>query len=442
MTERNQPSPRPEAAVPWPAIAAVGALAVAALMLAILVLRDGTDGSPQTVGSGSPSAGPDGASESPAAASTDLASPSGAATPPVGPGASAAIADAWTAVATYSEPGQRYVFGDMASGTDGIVAVGTRYVSETRSVFGPPPAHQGVVWRSIDGTEWSELPAAATFDQVELTQLFHDADGALIAIGDTWIGLERTSAAWASPDGESWEPIVLDGMPAGAWISRLVSGASGFLASAHVGAQSNVLYSADGRQWESVLPNATGVNDLGAGDEGFVASIFMGDGAPVIVASGDGLQWFNATPPAVDAFMVAPRGRDWLGMTSTFGDVVSSDTWRSANGLEWGPIGGLTLGIVESPGVSCREAPALLHGLPSMVLLGTTLLGPCSEGAVIGAGGSYASVEGGEWSALPFGEQATAAGAVQLDDRVVVATDTRTNRAAVIGVTFWIREAP
>ena len=54
-----------------------------------------------------------------------------------------------------------------------------------------------------------------------------------------------------------------------------------------------------------------------------------------------------------------------------------------------------------------------------------TLAGPCSEGAVIGAGAAYASLDGAVWSELPFGEQAFAAGAAMAGERVVVGTDAR-----------------
>ena len=39
-------------------------------------------------------------------------------------------------------------------------------------------------------------------------------------------------------------------------------------------------------------------------------------------------------------------------------------------------------------------------------------------------------------------DRAFAAGAAMIGDRVVIATDTRTNQADVIGVTFWISEGP
>ena len=61
---------------------------------------------------------------------------------------------------------------------------GTLYDEVGRGVFGPPPSHAGRVWRSTDGTEWTDAsPRPATFADVELVHLFEATDGALIVIG-------------------------------------------------------------------------------------------------------------------------------------------------------------------------------------------------------------------------------------------------------------------
>lgn len=102
----------------------------------------------------------------------------------------------------------------------------------------------------------------------------------------------------------------------------------------------------------------------------------------------------------------------------------------------------MPLGSLESPDLSCFEAPGAIHGPTGLIVMGTVLSGPCGEGAVIAAGPSYASLDGIDWTRLPFGDQAFAAAAVTVGDRVIVATDTRTNTAENIGVIFWIRQAP
>ena len=416
------------------------AVLVIALVVAALMFRNDTDGAANWTASPAPPTASDAVASASVPASASAAPTSQAPSPTSTAGAT--IPGEWTAAATFSEPDRRYVLGDLAAWSGGLIAVGTRYEEEGRGVFGPPPAHAGRVWRSTDGTEWADATPAGVFDQVELQHLFESADGALIVIGDTWTGPDRTSAAWATSDGESWEPVVLDGVPADAWVSRVASGAKGHLAAAHVGAESHALFSADGHQWEATLADATSVGDLGAGDEGFVASIFRGDGAPMIVASSDGREWIDSPTRPGGAFLVAPRGGDWLAMTTMFGDVLSVATSQSANGLDWSPLGSVPLGTVDFEGGSCSEVPGAIHGLPAFIVLGTVLSGPCGEGAVVAAGASYASVDGVDWTELPFGDQAFAAGAVTAGDRAIVATDTRTNLAENIGVIFWISESP
>lgn len=442
MTSRSGPPPEEDRARRRWAIVAVGvAVLIVVIVVAVLALGDGTDG---TATPATPTASESVASASATASATAQASASSvpSAQAPSPTAVEAPIPGEWIAAATFSEPGRRYVLGDLAAWSGGLLAVGTWYEEEGRGVFGPPPAHQGRIWRSTDGTEWTDATPADTFDQLELLHLIQTADGTLIVVGDRWTGPERASEAWATTDGESWESVVLDGVPAGAVMARVASGAKGHLAAAFVGNEAVMLYSADGRQWEATGSNVTSVGDLGAGDEGFVASIFRGDGAPLIVASSDGREWFDSPTRPDGAFLVAPRGGDWLAMTTIFDDVPTVATSQSANGLEWSALGDVELGSLDFEGLSCSEIPGAIHGLPGLMVMGTTLSGGCGEGAVIAAGGSYASVDGAEWTRLPFGDQAFAAAAVTVGDRVIVATDTRTNRAENIGVIFWISQAP
>ncbi len=127
--------------------------------------------------------------------------------------------------------------------------------------------------------------------------------------------------------------------------------------------------------------------------------------------------------------MAATGLRRPLRSVSSGKSAVDVATWRSANGLAWSPLGELTLASDELDGATCFETIGALNGLPTMTVAGTLLSGPCSEGAVVTAGGSYASLDGAEWTRLPFGDRAFAAGVAMIDDRVVIATDTRTNQA-------------
>ena len=328
--------------------------------------------------------------------------------------------------------------------SDGLVAVGTRYEDESRNVFGPPPQHAGQVWRSTDGTDWTDATPVGTFDDVELLHLFEVADGALIAIGQIYNELDPVSAAWETLDGQTWTSVELAGIPENAFVLQVASGAQGHVASTYVGAEAHPVYSADGRSWEATLTDPDGIHSVAAGDEGFVASTFeVGVTAPKVVASSDGLEWFDATEPDDGAFLPAPRGGDWVATATTFAEsAVSVSTWGSTNGLEWSPLGEMTLAEADPTETPCAEWPGSLHGLATITVAGTVMAGLCGEGAIVTAGGSYASADGAEWTRLPFGDRAYAAGAVIVGDRVVIGTDSRTGQAESFGVTFWISGAP
>ena len=431
----------PPGGPPRPAIVGLGVIAaIVAIILAVILLQP----QPDPVGEASPSPTTSGPSEPTEAAPSATAE----ATPEPTATAVPKIAEAWTEAAVFSEPGKRYVLGDLVAWSGGFVAAGTLYEQEARNVFGPPPPHAGVVWRSTDGNEWTDA-RPAVFDGIELTHLFETADGALIVIGNTYPEIDAVSAAWETNDGETWTPVELAGVPEGASVLQVASGAQGHIASTYVGADAHPLYSADGRAWQPTLTEGVGITAAAAGDEGFVVSAFSTEPegtATQILASANGLEWLEATTPWDGGFLAAPRGGDWVATTTVFAThgepAADVTTWQSVNGLDWSALGEMDLASGAVDGGPCLESPGILHGLTAMVVAGTLLSGPCSEGAVIAAGGSYASLDGAEWTRLPFGDHAFAAGAARLGDRVVIATDARTNQADVIGVMFWISESP
>jgi hypothetical protein len=266
-------------------------------------------------------------------------------------------------------------------------------------------------------------------------------------VGTSWPDVEPVGVAFESTDGESWQPAAFEGIEPGWWFQEVTFGERGWLATVWTGAAVQVIASSDGRSWTAVTDLTMQGASVAAGDEGFVADgIDERDGRQVVAisASSDGVTWFDATTPEGDAFVVAPLGGDWVAIGSTFGETFSAQAFASSNGLDWTELGEVPLADVSfSAGgetTRCGEAPAGLHPVAGIVVLGMTLRGPCSEGGVIAAGGSYASVDGAEWTRLPFGDQAFAGGAATIGDRIVIATDARTNRADVIGVRFWISD--
>jgi hypothetical protein len=332
------------------------------------------------------------------------------------------------------------VVGDLQTWSEGLISVGTLYEDEGRGVFGPPPERTGVVWLATDGSDWAVAPVGDAFDGVELQQVLVRDDGSLLALGHTWPGVDRVSAAWESDDGRTWTAVELTGVPASAAIIDVAHGPGGYVASVSTGGSASLLFSADAFTWEETRAG-TYASDLGAGPEGFVAAVIGVEPEDAgVVASSDGRDWFDAGAPPRGSTVVAPRGGDWLAVASEFGNSFRATSWRSANGLDWTELGDVPRADVSfSAGetITCQESPAELHAVADTVLLGMTLLGPCSEGGVIAAGGSYASLDGTGWTRLPFGDQATVRGAVAVGDGIVAVTDTATNRAPTIGVTFW-----
>ena len=426
--DRSEPGvPASRAGPPRPVLIGLGvAAAIVLVLVAVLLLRPGDE--PVGEASPSPTAIP---TLSPTAATT----PSETAQPSATPAATApAIPESWSEAARFSEAGKRYALGDLVTWSGSLVAVGTLYDEPGRGVFGPPPPHTGIVWRSADGTDWTDATPDGTFDQVELAHLFETSDGALIVIGTVWgSDANASSRAWETHDGQSWAPIELNGVPSATWINQVASGARGHAAGPY--------YSADGRNWELTLAE-TQVASVAAGDEGFVAS----DGtATQVVASADGREWFDAVAFGDGSLIAAPRGGDWIATTTAFdtqGDAETEvATWRSADGLEWSHVADFELGSFTRPDLTCFEVPDVLHGLASITVMGTTLFGMCGEGAIVSPGASYATLDGASWMKLPFGDQTYAAGAAMAGGRVVIGTDGRTN-APVTDVVFWISEAP
>jgi hypothetical protein len=432
----------------WWRFAAGGAMAALVLVAAVVgVLFTGRDG--RGVGDATPQPSPT-ATSADASPSPSSAPPSGepsvsvAASPSAVPAPTQSVPADWTATADFAVPDERYIVSDMTAWSGGLIAVGTHYVSDERDIFGPPPAHQGVVWLSADGTAWDELPVIDAFADIELTHLFITPTGSLVVIGDEWTDtdglIDVTSTAWESADGRTWQRTDLRGLPDPVRIPDLVQGARGYLLSDG----ERLWWSADGRAWDAVLDFGEFIFDIGAGDDGFAA---VGNGAPDggsrrIAASADGREWIDAQVPSNNLLRVAPIGPDWLAVASAPPIDASSaqpiETWRSANALDWERAGGF-VATGGASGRSCAES------FGDLITAGTIAFGStirCGEGGLMNAGMSYASADGAEWEALPFGEAAAVRDAILLGGRLVVVTDALTGVSASTGVTFWLSAGP
>src|SRR5688500_9054999 len=110
---------------PWPAVARVAvALIVSAVIAVALLLRDEPGVGTTTSATPDPTIT---ASSDPTPRDTASAAPSATEAPSPTAEAPTAIPTEWTAVATFSETGKRYVVGDLQAWSGGLVAVGTLY---------------------------------------------------------------------------------------------------------------------------------------------------------------------------------------------------------------------------------------------------------------------------------------------------------------------------
>jgi hypothetical protein len=207
---------------------------------------------------------------------------------------------------------------------------------------------------------------------------------------------------------------------------------------------SELWFSADGRSWEHVRTLRDGQKSLGAGPEGFVvvgSDGVYGDVNPFAIASGDGREWFDSAQPPVDAWLVTPRGADWLAIAPGFaGSPASTEaqTWSSSNGLDWAEAAGIPLAAGSSSG--CREYVRSVSSADRWTIVGTQLGGGCGEGGFYVNGTQLISADGITWLPLPFavgtpGDQASGAfvhGAAVIDGSVALVGEA--NRQAA----FWL----
>jgi hypothetical protein len=443
-------------AVPrWP-ILGVGALAAVAAVLLLAVLIRGFAN--ENIGDASPSPVPSvtGAPSEPApgGSSEPLESDGSSPTPTPQPTASPpdpTVELEWTETASFGSSEAPTTVTDLVRSDFGLIAVGVAYDGPL-PILGPTPRHEGRVWISSDAVNWADITPESTFQDAEIRHLLVSADGSLIAHG--WVDTDdlgrRRVAAWQSTAGRDWEEIDT-GFPEEAWPMSMAQGAQGLVAIVvdPEGPMLAVWWSAEGRDWQRVHElEAEGGYSIGAGEEGFVVAGYRGtEQEPHTIASGDGRSWFEAgTPPGVSAGVVS-RGGDWLAVSREvafgIGEPSTAHVWSSGDGLTWGQAGAFELRSREAGGAPCTEWPTSLHAAGPWLIAGTIVSYPCSEGGVQTQGRQLISLDGGDWSELPFapaseevGLGTRISGAVEVDNRLILVGEQ--DRVA----TFWIGEHP
>lgn len=357
-------------------------------------------------------------------------------------------ADAWVVAGSFASGRGPAIVRDVAATDAGLIAVGVAYDGVIPNL-GPSPAHAGRVWRSQDGRSWEDVTPAEVFASIDLRHVIERPDGSLLASGSVTPPGDQVapeSGFWTSSDaGTTWAKFDL-GFADGAQVRQLERGARGHLASVtpSAGGPTELWYSADGTTWQPTGQTfGAGPLDIGAGDEGFTVVGQALDGSQITRASADGIDWIQAmTPPEAPAFVV-PVGGDWIAMGGlNQGGLPAGRTWFSADGLDWSEHGGVEFGQFDAGGATCYEVPEALSAAGEWLAISTIMTYPCSEGGFVVRGVAFASVDGVDWSPLPFepgtlGETHTGASvldAVRVDDGIVLVGED--DGAA----TFWFGE--
>ncbi|MDQ2674804.1 MAG: hypothetical protein M3Y40_09140 [Chloroflexota bacterium] len=222
---------------------------------------------------------------------------------------------------------------DVSAWDGGFIAIGERWPDTNLAIGVPTP----LVWTSPDGREWTESEASWAAN-AEPRGILRLSGGGVTVIGvanrhQSVDGEGPHAAAWTSTDGLRWTEM---DVPFGADATSGLNVASGPVGHV-VTTTEGIWYSAEGAEWELAHAITEGVSlqQPAAGDEGFVvpAASLTGEGAPTVLASGDGTAWFEGTPAAFIGSIGPLRG-DWLA-TGFTEDPPAISLLTSADGLDW-----------------------------------------------------------------------------------------------------------
>lgn len=218
-------------------------------------------------------------------------------------------------------------FSDIAATDDRFVIVGAVYGPDA-----PRGQPRGAIWTSVDGHEWQRAPDGPVFDVGGYLDTGEEpasggprrvmrARGGILSTGAVCNdrGIDCQTTFWSSPDGSTWERVVLEEPNVTA--SDIAATADGFIA---VGIDSNpggcgvdlrctaaVFTSTDGRSWQR------GQVDV---PEGLIAPDAFSD---VVVVGGRMI----AIGEELEPDGVAQSQEPWL--------------WWSTDGILWTPIEGV-----------------------------------------------------------------------------------------------------
>jgi hypothetical protein len=425
-------TPRKRRGSGWPLVAGIATMAAAVIAVVVgLSLLGGQDDvgvepSPSAMVSPSPSVS---APASPTASGG--VSPSASPEPTQPPGQPST---GWSRAATFGEPGTLTLVSDVATWSGGFVAVGSRWPTEALVSPAEP-----MVWTSADGRQWSEGSKLVDATDIQLTSVATLLDGRVMVTGD--VGKEAaatdgdaplpSTGVWVSSDGRHWEP--LDAPFGDDELMAVGAGPVGYVAAGG----REVWFSTDGTAWELVHQVADGevVRNPVAGDEGFVASGDDSNGGSFMLASGDGIEWFEARGTQI--IDIAPIGGDWLG-TMLVPETIN--LMRSGNGLDWSTVLDVnTLTGPDGPKAGRGLSNDAIHRAPISSVDGFQVMSfawnhCCAQpdmGTMV-----VASTDGQEWMQIDLGE-APRVVAAAADDAVIVLVG-QANRGTEGAI--WVRD--
>lgn len=338
----------------------------------------------------------------------------------------------WINTATFGQPGGWEDAHSVARGRDNFVALGVRW--EPINEVGYGPARQRV-WISPDGRSWAEVDLAPEFEAARLVDVVPTPDGGFAALGSELgpEGREPFAAVWRSIDGQAWEKVE-SGLPQVLQLEKVVRGAAGYLllAPQMANADPTLWFSHDALAWEEVEHYSqeggyVKLDDIGAGDEGFVAfgirqPVVGGEWERFAVASADGREWIDSPLPFGDEdpdsqpeASIAALGGDWIVALPG----SSTQIWFSANGLDWEQRGS-----VEGNGVL-------------QAIDGRLFLSP-DAGVPYGGPGVRSSVDGRDWEELDLDGRASI-GAVATGPLGPVLVGSISSGGFEASASFWLR---
>jgi hypothetical protein len=344
--------------------------------------------------------------------------------PSPSPSTSAAPTEPLSRAASFGSDGSLERVSDITAWPGGFVAVGTYYEAERMPNSGPIPPHEGRIWTSPDGQQWTDTTPAGTFEDRELRYVVAAPDGSLITLGESWNeDLSRvTNVAWRSTDGRSWESAELAGLPAHDHTLALDAGPLGMVAALD---GASLWHSDDGLSWR-MTQSGPGyydypprVLDVAAGPEGFVAllatHLLSGAQLPYVVTSSDGVSWVEGEAPR-NAVRLGTLGPDWVIASNAVDPDSPPDKaviWSSADGLDWERRDAFQMGLAGASETACPETASVLLAAAGRILLSTALQYPCSEGGFVIYGRVWSALAEGmdRWAPLTLPQESSVVGA-------------------------------